>query len=286
MTSRSHRVVKCCLVTKWFRSYETRHDMVTYLHQGPDPSSQPHKVVLSSLHRVSTMEAISQRTKGAGQGHLLIEYCIVLAIDALNLAKEAANITPLAKAVFGSVRILLTMIKVRFLLLWSDVPFSEISRIRWPTNLTTLSSGWNALISVECFNRGMNGKKLDGPITRGLSRQDGRLSPSGFEFELFLIARTQRRSPQAPTLGFDDGSQTTAPEGARRNHLFLEHSHRSLESCEGGLQHYTSQGRFSLCRYPPRDGQGAFPRLPRSNIPCSCMTRTRWPTNWTTSSSA
>jgi len=38
-----------------------------------------------------------------------------VAIEALNLAKEASSITP-AKAVFGSVSILLTMIRVRFLL--------------------------------------------------------------------------------------------------------------------------------------------------------------------------
>ena len=38
-----------------------------------------------------------------------------MAIDALNLAKELSGITP-AKAVFGSVTILLAMIKVRSLL--------------------------------------------------------------------------------------------------------------------------------------------------------------------------
>ena len=36
-----------------------------------------------------------------------------LAIEAMNLAKEVSSITP-AKAVFGSVGVLLTMIKVRF----------------------------------------------------------------------------------------------------------------------------------------------------------------------------
>ena len=37
-----------------------------------------------------------------------------VAIDGLNLAKELSSITP-AKAVFGSVSVLLTMIKVHFL---------------------------------------------------------------------------------------------------------------------------------------------------------------------------
>ena len=39
-----------------------------------------------------------------------------VAIDGLNLAKELSSITP-AKAVFGSVGVLLTMIRVSFLLL-------------------------------------------------------------------------------------------------------------------------------------------------------------------------
>ena len=38
-----------------------------------------------------------------------------MAIDGLNLAKELSSVTP-AKAVFGSVGILLTMIRVRLLL--------------------------------------------------------------------------------------------------------------------------------------------------------------------------
>jgi len=38
-----------------------------------------------------------------------------VAIEAMNLAKEISSISP-AKAVFGSVGILLTMIRVRFLL--------------------------------------------------------------------------------------------------------------------------------------------------------------------------
>jgi len=37
-----------------------------------------------------------------------------VAIEAMNLAKEVSSITP-AKAVFGSVSILLTMVRVRFL---------------------------------------------------------------------------------------------------------------------------------------------------------------------------
>ena len=43
-----------------------------------------------------------------------------MAIDALNLAKELSSITP-AKAAFGSVSILLTMVKVCFLLFYREM---------------------------------------------------------------------------------------------------------------------------------------------------------------------
>ena len=57
------------------------------------------------------MEAKSQRLKGR-DGALS---SLSMAIEAMNLAKEVSSITP-AKAVFGSVSILLTMVKVRFLI--------------------------------------------------------------------------------------------------------------------------------------------------------------------------
>ena len=57
------------------------------------------------------MEAKSQRPKGRDNTVSALN----AAIDALNLAKEASSITP-AKAVFGSVSIILTTIKVSLLL--------------------------------------------------------------------------------------------------------------------------------------------------------------------------
>ena len=51
------------------------------------------------------------------------------AIEAMNLAKEVSSMTP-AKAVFGSVSIILTMIKVGFLLIRLDEPQANVSRIR------------------------------------------------------------------------------------------------------------------------------------------------------------
>jgi len=58
----------------------------------------------------------SKRPKGR-DGALL---SLNVAIDGLNIAKELSSITP-ATAVFGSVSILLTMIKVRFLLCCDEV---------------------------------------------------------------------------------------------------------------------------------------------------------------------
>jgi len=57
------------------------------------------------------MEAGSQRPKG-WEGTILV---LNATIEALNLAKEISSITP-AKAVFGSVTVILTTIKVSFLL--------------------------------------------------------------------------------------------------------------------------------------------------------------------------
>ena len=57
------------------------------------------------------MEAKSQRPKDR-EGVISL---LSTTIEALNLAKEISSITP-AKAAFGSVSVLLTMVKVRLLL--------------------------------------------------------------------------------------------------------------------------------------------------------------------------
>ena len=56
------------------------------------------------------MKAESQRPKEQGG----VVSALDLAIEALNLAKEVSSVTP-AKAVFGSVSIILMMIKVSLL---------------------------------------------------------------------------------------------------------------------------------------------------------------------------
>ena len=71
----------------------------------------PGCTLLSPLPRISTMEAESQRPKERGGVVSVLD----VAIEALNLAKEVSSVTP-AKAVFGSVSVILTMIKVNFLL--------------------------------------------------------------------------------------------------------------------------------------------------------------------------
>ena len=83
------------------------------------------------------MVAKSQRPKGL-DGALS---SLNLAIDALNLAKEISSATP-AKVVFGSVSVLLAMIRVCFLVFCgSEVPDSGVSRILCPTSWTMSNSG-------------------------------------------------------------------------------------------------------------------------------------------------
>jgi len=81
-----------------------------HLYYGLGSSSQlSRRATFSLLPCISTMIAKFQRPKG--QDGVLSS--LNMAIDVLNLAKEVSSITQ-TKAVFGSVSILLTMIKVRF----------------------------------------------------------------------------------------------------------------------------------------------------------------------------
>jgi len=61
------------------------------------------------------MDAESQRARGRDGALSLLN----AAIEALNLAKEISGVTP-AKAAFGSVSVLLTMIRVHFLRFCDD----------------------------------------------------------------------------------------------------------------------------------------------------------------------
>ena len=75
------------------------------------PSLPPRLTILLHLPPVSTMEPKTQQPKEQGGTMSALN----VLIEALNLAKEVSSITP-AKAVFGSASILLTMIRVRLLL--------------------------------------------------------------------------------------------------------------------------------------------------------------------------
>ena len=101
---------------------------------------------LSQLPRLSTMDPKGpQRQKRRDNTLSLLK----AAIEAMNLAKEVSSATP-AKAVFGSVSILLTMIVVRLrVFLRRQAPGSRRIRTRWPTNLTTSNSGWPAPMYVR-----------------------------------------------------------------------------------------------------------------------------------------
>jgi hypothetical protein len=90
----------------------------------------------SQLPRVSTMASTSQQSKGRDGaldsecGHRYSEPC------------EGCLWHPPAQAAFGSVSILLTMIRVSSLLFCGDGPSgSHLSRTPWPTNRITSSSG-------------------------------------------------------------------------------------------------------------------------------------------------
>lgn len=62
------------------------------------------------------METESQRPKGRDG----IVSSLNVAIDAINLAKEVSSITP-AKAIFGTVSVLLAMIRVHFFLFHHEI---------------------------------------------------------------------------------------------------------------------------------------------------------------------
>jgi len=81
-------------------------------------SPQPARhTVFSQLPRFPTMDTKSQRPRRRDDALSSLN----AAIDGLDLAKEIASITPV-KAVFGSVSVLLTMVRVRFFLFCGDGP--------------------------------------------------------------------------------------------------------------------------------------------------------------------
>ena len=82
-----------------------------------------------------------------------------VAIETLNLAKEISSVTP-AKAVFGSVSVLLTMIRVRFL---PVIRCSEFIRRQdsMANELEYVELGLSCADICKSLDRGMNGKRLE-----------------------------------------------------------------------------------------------------------------------------
>ena len=82
--------------------------MAAHPYQGSDPSAQPTcNAASSQLSPFSTMDTSSRQQKRQDNTLSLLN----AAIEAMNLAKELSSVTP-AKAVFGTVGVLLTMIRV------------------------------------------------------------------------------------------------------------------------------------------------------------------------------
>ena len=104
-------------VKQWVSLRAACHEKIAaHLYQDSESSSQPsRRTPPSQLPRVSTMEAKSQRPKAQESKISALN----AAIEALNLAKELSSVTP-AKAVFGSVSVILTMIRVSSLLFSVD----------------------------------------------------------------------------------------------------------------------------------------------------------------------
>jgi hypothetical protein len=84
-----------------------RDAITARLYRGPESSSQP--AGDNVFVDFEPMNPDARRQKGREN----VVSSLNVAIETLNLAKEVASITP-AKVVFGSVGIILTMIKVSF----------------------------------------------------------------------------------------------------------------------------------------------------------------------------
>jgi hypothetical protein len=82
-----------------------------------------------------------------------------LAIEALDFAKEIASVTP-AKAAFGSVSIILGMIRVCFLLVRVARPHAHVLQDSMVNDLEYVELGLACSNVCTALNRGVDGKKL------------------------------------------------------------------------------------------------------------------------------
>ena len=107
--------------TKWLQLHQACHTkMDARLYQYSESSAQP---LRSTLSRASTMTDKPKQQKRQDAAILSLD----LAIGLVNIAKEVSSMTP-APAVFGVATILLTTIKVSYILREWDVPDSNVAR--------------------------------------------------------------------------------------------------------------------------------------------------------------
>ena len=102
------------------------------------------------------MDANSRRQKRQDNASSLLN----VAIEAMNLAKEVSSMTP-AKAVFGSVSVLLTMIRVRFLPSSDVHPRFTCDQDSMANKSDYVELGLACADVCRALDRGMNGKKLN-----------------------------------------------------------------------------------------------------------------------------
>jgi len=103
------------------------------------------------------MDTNPQRHKGGGGALSSLN----VAIEAINIAKEAVDIAPV-KAAFGIVSVLLTMVRVRFLLICGIMGLG-FTRIQdsMINERDYVELGLSCADICRALDRGMNGKKLD-----------------------------------------------------------------------------------------------------------------------------
>jgi len=120
------------------------------------PPSQPTAhTTTPQLPRVSTMEAGFQRPKER-KGTVS---SLNVAIDTVNLAKEISGI-PLAKTAFDSVNALLTMIRVRRLLVYNRMFRLHNRQDSMMNELDYIGLGLDCADICRALGRGIKGKKL------------------------------------------------------------------------------------------------------------------------------
>ena len=83
-----------------------------------------------------------------------------VSIEAMNLAKEVSSVTP-AKAVFGSVGVLLAMIRVRILLFSNNVFWFTFNQDSMANRDDYVKLGLACADVCRALDRGMNGRRVN-----------------------------------------------------------------------------------------------------------------------------